>query len=80
MQLDYHELMNLAEWNGVGIQTHLIGAGRTDIKNPTDLITSLFQSLVMNVKRSFLEVSHGSRRGERGGVASGLKSKEKIIN
>ncbi|XP_030845714.1 uncharacterized protein LOC105445891 [Strongylocentrotus purpuratus] len=60
-RLDYHELMNLAEWNGVGIQTHLIGAGRTDIKNPTDLITSLFQSLVMNVKRSFLESDDNER-------------------
>ncbi|XP_789091.2 uncharacterized protein LOC584119 [Strongylocentrotus purpuratus] len=54
-EIDFNELMSLAEVEGVGIQTHHIGTGRLDIKNLTDYLTGIFSMLLLNVKRAFLE-------------------------
>ncbi|XP_041472796.1 uncharacterized protein LOC121422059 [Lytechinus variegatus] len=54
-QIDFHELMVLAEREGVGLQTQHIGSGRQDIFKPADFITGIFTMLLLNVKRAFLE-------------------------
>ncbi|XP_063964859.1 uncharacterized protein LOC129274673 [Lytechinus pictus] len=54
-EIDFNELMSLAEQEGVGIQTHHIGTGHLEIKNTTDYLVGIFNMLLMNVKRAFLE-------------------------
>ncbi|XP_041478718.1 uncharacterized protein LOC121426466 [Lytechinus variegatus] len=54
-EIDFNELMSLAEQEGVGIQTHHIGTGHLEIKNTTEYLVGIFNMLLMNVKRAFLE-------------------------
>ncbi|XP_041478262.1 uncharacterized protein LOC121426149 isoform X1 [Lytechinus variegatus] len=54
-EIDFNELMSLAEQEGVGIQTHHIGTGHHEIKNTTEYLSGIFNMLLMNVKRAFLE-------------------------
>ncbi|XP_054767411.2 uncharacterized protein LOC129274662 [Lytechinus pictus] len=54
-EIDFNELMSLAEQEGVGIQTHHIGTGHQELTNTTEYLAGIFKMLLMNVKRAFLE-------------------------
>ncbi|XP_011662849.2 uncharacterized protein LOC593724 isoform X2 [Strongylocentrotus purpuratus] len=60
-EIDYHEMMAMAESRGAGIESQIIGAGWTSINKPQNIIDCVFRTLLMNVKRAFLESDDNER-------------------
>ncbi|XP_041459640.1 uncharacterized protein LOC121411159 isoform X2 [Lytechinus variegatus] len=60
-EIDFHEMMMMAESRGAGIESQIIGAGWTKISKASNIVDCVFRTLLMNVKRAFLEGGDNER-------------------
>ncbi|XP_063954026.1 uncharacterized protein LOC129257719 [Lytechinus pictus] len=60
-EIDFHEMMMIAESRGAGIESQIIGAGWTKISKASNIVDCVFRTLLMNVKRAFLEGDDNER-------------------